>query len=375
MVAVMKSSGGKRALPVQFVYLSLVMYALLSALVIGTIVVGMSLPRGEQLAYISSRDSNGEIYLMDVGRALEHNLTQTSDHEISFAWSPDGQHLALLSNVLGAANTDMYLLDVERHRIRSLANFSANPLTLAWSPDSRHVAFESDHDGNYEIYVADDADCPNGCAGNIHRLTRNSFRDYAPTWSPEGGQLLFVSYLNTRSEIHSINADGRGEHNLSYITTPDAAPLWSPDGEKILITSWDEVSYEIYLMDAGCIPVNEPADSRIPRNCENSLRDLSNHLADDWLPAWSPDSRQIVFLSRRDNDTEIYRLDIQEGQVRRLTDHPGEDRDPAWSPDGQQIAFVSNRDGGYQIYLMDTNGGHIRRLTDKGANVVPAWRP
>jgi TolB protein len=105
------------------------------------------------------------------------------------------------------------------------------------------------------------------------------------------------------------------------------------------------------------------------------LRNVSEHPADDWLPSWSPDSQEVVFLSWRDGNTEIYRLNATNGTLHRLTDHPADDRDPAWSPDGQWIAFISNRDGSYDIYVMDIYGDNLRRLTYGGVNSLPAWRP
>ncbi|MGD8794081.1 MAG: hypothetical protein PVF47_16130, partial [Anaerolineae bacterium] len=60
-----------------------------------------------------------------------------------------------------------------------------------------------------------------------------------------------------------------------------------------------------------------------------------------------------------------------------LTDHPADDWDPAWSPDGQQIVFMSVRDGNREVYVMDAvDGGNLQRLTDHpAADKNPNWRP
>ena len=73
-------------------------------------------------------------------------------------------------------------------------------------------------------------------------------------------------------------------------------------------------------------------------------------------PYWSPDEKQIVFQSNRnDDDTEIYTMNADGTGIKRLTFSKGYDETPIWSPDGNSILFTSYRDGNTEIYLMDTD--------------------
>lgn len=73
---------------------------------------------------------------------------------------------------------------------------------------------------------------------------------------------------------------------------------------------------------------------------------------------------------------EIYVMDADGTNQRRLTDHPAEDWRPAWSPDGTKIAFRAFRDGSWEIYVMDADGTNQRNLTDYPAwDGMPAWSP
>lgn len=84
----------------------------------------------------------------------------------------------------------------------------------------------------------------------------------------------------------------------------------------------------------------------------------------DLFPSFSPDGKQIVFSSNRDNDYEIYLMDWDGSNQVRVTYSPGIDRHPVFSPDCKLIAFTSNRDGNYEIYVMGRDGSNPRRITN-----------
>jgi Tol biopolymer transport system component len=84
---------------------------------------------------------------------------------------------------------------------------------------------------------------------------------------------------------------------------------------------------------------------------------LTNNLASDEFPRWSPDGEKITFQSNRDGNFEIYVMNAADGgNPTRLTNNNAIDGSPSWSPDGEKITFGSQRDGNPEIYVMNADG-------------------
>ena len=83
-------------------------------------------------------------------------------------------------------------------------------------------------------------------------------------------------------------------------------------------------------------------------------------------PGISPDGKQIVFSYMGD----LWFVSSQGGKAVRLTDHVAYEREPIWSPDGQWLAFTSNRNGNNDVYIMKSQGGIPTQLTFHSSNDV-----
>ena len=81
-------------------------------------------------------------------------------------------------------------------------------------------------------------------------------------------------------------------------------------------------------------------------------------------PAISPDGKQIAFSYMGD----LWLVSSQGGKATRLTDHVAYEREPIWSPDGQWLAFTSNRNGNNDVYIMKSQGGIPKQLTFHSSN-------
>jgi dipeptidyl aminopeptidase/acylaminoacyl peptidase len=100
------------------------------------------------------------------------------------------------------------------------------------------------------------------------------------------------------------------------------------------------------------------------RLATDSLEDIQTvtNVDEDTAPALSPDGNQVVFMSRREGNWDIYVINVDGSGLQRLTNDPSEDGLPTWSPDGNAIAFVSNRGGPWAVWAMTPDGKGKRQL-------------
>ena len=106
------------------------------------------------------------------------------------------------------------------------------------------IAFESDRDGDLEIFVM------NADGTGVTQLTNNDADDWHPVWSPNGKQIAFQGDRDGDDEIFVMNADGTGGTQLTDHDADDWGPVWSPNGKQIAFQSDRYGDDEIFVMDA-----------------------------------------------------------------------------------------------------------------------------
>lgn len=225
------------------------------------------------------------------------------------------------------------------------------PVVLRQLP--QRIAFETERDGNREIYLM------NMDGSNLVNLTNHSAYDYSPAWSPDGERIAFVSGRDGLSNVYVMGADGMGQTRLTDHPASDYDPVWSPDGTKIAFISNRDENNEVYVM-------NDDGSVQTRLTTANGI---------DYTPVWSPDSSKIAFISQRDwpldsHTYDIYVMNADGSAQTRLTDTGA--TDPAWSPDGNWIAYTDND----HVYIMHPDGsGKIDLISDVKVGRRPAWSP
>jgi len=155
--------------------------------------------------------------------------------------------------------------------------------------------------------------------------------------------------------------DGENEYTIMESKDPIMSPAWSPDSRQLAYVSFEGSKSSIFVQTLR----------------SGNRFQVSNKPGINGAPAFSPDGCKLVItLGGVDGNPDIYVLDVRTRQTTRLTRHRAIDTEGTWSPDGKYIYFTSDRAGGPQVYRISANGGNPERITFEGSyNARPRLSP
>lgn len=262
-----------------------------------------------RLVFVSNRDGNDEIYMMDYDGANQTRLTFNKVKDYMPAWSPDQRSIVYTSYKRG--NADLYVRNIYEGKETLISSKGTN-YSGAFSPDGKKLAFCStmSEDGNAEIYVMEFT------SGRVKRLTFNAATDTAPVWSPTGREIAFTSdRLGKGSpQIFIMDAEGANVRKVSFGGNYHDAPVWSPWGDQLAFVSRVDNTFDLYLLNLR----------------RNEVSKLTEARALNESPSWSPDGRHLVFSSNMSGSIQVYSIDYDGQNLRRLTDR-GQNKLPNWT--------------------------------------------
>jgi TolB protein len=203
-------------------------------------------------------------------------------------------------------------------------------------------------------------------AGDL-RLAAHEIADYVyeKLTGDRGVFSTRIAYVTKRGQSFNLwvaDADGEGAQSALASVEPIISPAWSPNGRQLAYVSFEARKPTIYVHEV----------------LTGKRRLVANFKGSNSAPAWSPDGKTLALTLSRDGGSQLNLLDLSApgSEPRRIAQSSSIDTEPVFTADGKTIYFVSDRGGSPQIYKVSVSGGNPERVTFSGTyNISPALSP
>lgn len=361
-------------------------------------------PDGSMIAFSMTEGGNNKIYLIQLATK---NIAAfiAGNYNVNYpSFSPDGTKLAFTSDFDG--DFEIYLRDLRTNEIKKLSDNNYHDAFPRFTPDGSRIIFSSRKSGNNQIYSMSVE------GGEAARLTNTLNDEFFATAG--AGYVIFapprpllksisLSEINISAspvDLSKIVCTAFYEDNTSLAVTPvwsivsgggtlkgttfEADP-YSDTDTVILRASYTEydltktndlkiknstlvnTSRKIYLA-AGYDPYSESNIYSVNQTGSGLTQVTFNDSTLLHKSAISPDGTKVAYSGTKDNNVELFIMDLKTYKKQRLTANSSYDNDPCFTTDSSKIIFSSNRDGNYELYIMNADGSSPKRLTENSSD-------
>ena len=302
-----------------------------------------------------------------IGKTYLGSVDEAGSRKIAHEFAADilalfgGQSLAGTHIYFVSTRTghkEIWGMDYDGKNQRQITRYNSDSIEPAVSPDGTKVAFTSWARGNAGIFVFSVDP-----VRDLRFYNQGASVNSSPSFTPDGKQIVYSSSAAGRCcRIFIANLDGTGFRPISSLSSIDTEPKVNPKtGAGLVLSSGRSGPEQVYRMnmDGG------------------DVERLSEGTGEAGNPSWHPDGQLIAFAWTRGFSAgawNIFVMDVASHKVlAQLTHGEGKNEHPSWAPDGKHLVFQSTRAGRTQIYSMLADGTQVQQLTTQGINDRPVW--
>jgi Tol biopolymer transport system component len=379
-------------------------------------------PNGKFLAYESTKSGNSDIYMMPADGGNSIQITNHPAPDSRPTWSFDGKWIAFFSSRSG--DNEIWVI-----RISPDGNPDGEPLQISRGFSLRGPLYNWTRDGKIGISLSigvSNIFIKELKTGKETQVTNILTDERNPRWSPDGGQIAFISFREGKSNLWTIPSEG-GEANKVTVNVPNKSnairyitrPSWLPDGKWLAFGGFFGEDQSIWTVPAKggvsekmkfdfdgwveCCDVSpdgayiafdytgakEGNPIKGSRYFENDIytipfkggspqriTKIEKSGLSFYSPRWAPDGKMIAFRSmdwfeydKGKDSEEIWVCEFPGGEPKAITKKmKGFVKHLSWSPDGKTIVFSIFEKNKSQIYAVPSDGGEIKKMDIEGSN-------
>lgn len=328
-------------------------------------------PNGRYLAFVSRRtdqksedrvDQKNQVWLLNRQGGEAQQLTKVIQGVRSYEWSPDGSQMVLVIQDPTPAEKKAAAKDEQ--------NLDPEETRPPWVID--RLLFKRDRIGYLDrrrthLYVVDVA------TREITQITSGDFDDSQPAWSPDGRFIAFVSNRteepdrNYNKDIWIVAVDNPNKGNTPRQVTrfpgEDSSPAWSPDSKWLVYTSNTLVRANAFsISNLATIPAEGGTPSLLIEHLDRNA----------FSPRFSVDGRFILFVLEDSGQRHLARIPAGGGQLSRIIDGPRSVREFSVGVSGELAALITEPHLPAEVFTL--HGIDLRQLTHENANLLSEVR-
>jgi Tol biopolymer transport system component len=373
-------------------------------------------PDGKAVAFSGSNGAGRNIYIKQIKSGELRQITFGETVDVNPAWSPDGSAIAFLrlsessGEFMIAPLTGGPVQVVGRLRSRITEPASAfSPIPAVgpvWTKDRRHlvVADKNGEGGADCLFLINLKD---GSRTQLTSPPLGAVGDRSPAISLDGNMLAFVRVTSyDASDMFLVPLAGGQPSRMTFDHSDITGLAWTGDKHQIIFSSDRRGMHRLWRLNTdskqidsfpapglnALHPAVDPAGNRLiyteltvnTNIWRTDLREPSSKRKPiEWIrsalqqdsPQYSPDGRQIAFISNRSGYWELWVANASGDSLRQVTHFNGPvPGSPQWSPDGREVAFDLRANGVSNTFVVNVDTGAIQQITRETADTMaPKW--
>jgi eukaryotic-like serine/threonine-protein kinase len=318
-------------------------------------------PDGKQIAFRSERDGGG-LFIIELA---SKSVRKISNAGFNPTWSADGTEIAYgklsVTIVEGRQLSQLWVVGITSGQQRLVTGQDA--VQPAWSPHGQRIAFWGDRANLWTV--------PAG-GGVPVQVTEDKSVNWNPCWSADGKYLYFTSDRNGSMNLWRVAID---ESSGQVLGSPE--PATTPATDMLHLAISRNGQRMAYVQRTKQRRLQSLAFDPVAQAVRGTPTFITYGTSFATHPSVSPDGNWLTYSSSGGPREDIFVVRKDGTGLRQLTNDIAKDRLPRWSPDGKRIAFFSDREGKNEIWSVDVEGsGAISQLTFAGTRAIfPTWSP